>query len=131
MYNIKGEDNIFYVNGENPKGNRSGLVDILTSSDRPTAVFAYADFLAKQVIDAAKEQGLRVPEDLAVIGYFNTPWVDMLEVPLTFVSIKEDTIAGIAAQKLQASINHPVKLPETIYVKPELIIRKSCGVKKS
>ena len=126
-YGIRMGDNIFF-NTLDTEESKKRLVDIMTNSNRPTAIFAFQDSLAKFVIDTAKEQGLMVPNDLAVVGYYNTPWTTMIEIPLTSVSIKEETIAKITAQKLIAGIERPIDSPpKTIYIKPELIIRESCG----
>jgi len=72
---------------------RTRLRDLLRSSERPTAVFAYEDFRAKCVMDIAMEVGLSVPDDLSVLGYFNTPWGKHTTVPLSSVSTCEGVIA--------------------------------------
>lgn len=123
-YDVETQSRIFYE-GADVAENKKRLIDFLTASDRPTAVFAHGDFRAKAVIDVAKELGLKIPEDLAVVGYFNTPWATMIEVPLTSVSIKEETIARTVIQKLRAPMNQTGDLPETTYVKPELVVRTS------
>ena len=126
-YDIGVRDNILFDTLDTEESKKK-LIDIMTDSDRPTAIFAIQDSRAKFVIDTAKEQGLMVPKDLAVVGYYNTPWTTMIEVPLTSVSTKEETIAKITAQKLIAGIERSIDSPpETIYIKPELVIRESCG----
>jgi GntR family transcriptional regulator of arabinose operon len=108
-------------------GDRERLKALLAGPDRPEAVFAFGDYRAKHVIDIAADMGLRVPEDLAVIGYWNTPWAEMTRVPLTSVSIGEDEIARIAASKLLEARRTGTWQAECVIVKPQLVVRQSCG----
>ncbi len=96
---------------------------ILSRRDRPTAVVCAADRIAVSVIDAAQKMGLRVPEDLAVVGMYNTPWCDESPVPLTSVSFEENEIARQAVEVLLAGDPRP----KIRFVKPRLVVRASCG----
>ena len=126
---IAGNEHFFFIQHELAYGaaEREDLRRLLTGPDRPDAVFAYGDVRAKHVIDIAADAGLRVPEDLAVVGYWNTPWADMTRVPLTSVSIREDEIARLAVEKLTARRGRQKQRSETVVVNPELVIRASCG----
>jgi LacI family transcriptional regulator len=121
---LAGRERFFLIRREFAYGSdeRERLKEVLSAPDRPSAVFAYGDYRAKHVIDIAAETGLRVPEDIAVIGYWNTPWADLTRVPLTSISIREDEIARLAVEKLIAG-----DAPQTFVVKPELVIRQSTG----
>lgn len=59
--------------------------DLLTGPDRPTAVFAANDISAIATVEAARELGLRVPEDLSVVGFDNVPESVLCTPPLTTV----------------------------------------------
>jgi DNA-binding LacI/PurR family transcriptional regulator/signal transduction histidine kinase len=92
-----------------------------------TAVFAANDYLALGVIEASKEAGLRVPEDIAVIGYDDIVYAKISKPGLT--TVRQD-LAGIgtkAAEYLIKSIRENNLLNEVIFVKSNLIIRNSCG----
>jgi GntR family transcriptional regulator of arabinose operon len=118
----------FFVDSEfRVAGDRDRMAAILRGPDRPDAVFAFGDYRAKQVIDIAAEIGLRVPEDLAVIGYYNTPWAEMTRVPLTSVSINETEIASLAAAKLLEARSPGSWHSERLVVEPRLVVRQSCG----
>lgn len=103
------------------------LRELLTGPDRPDAIFAFGDNRAKHAIDIAADAGLRVPQDLAVIGYWNTPWAEMTRVPLTSISIGEEEIAKTAARKLVEARKAGIKVTETTVIKPRLVVRSSCG----
>lgn len=106
---------------------RAKLREILTADNRPDAVFAFGDVRAKHVIDIADEVGLQVPEDLSVIGYWNTPWAEMTRVPLTSISVREEEVARIAAEKLMECGKLENPPPSITILEPELVIRGSCG----
>lgn len=106
---------------------RERLKKILTGKQRPTAIFTMNDFRCKMIFSVLRELKLRVPEDVAVVGYYNTPWAEMMDVPLTSVSIKEEEIAVQAASILVG--NNNVNSSIKIMIEPELVIRESCGKK--
>ena len=106
------------------KDNREAIKEILRSKKRPDGVFASMDFQAKEIMGYCAELGLRVPEDVAVVGYYNTPWAELIAPSLTSVSIQEDVIATTLAGKLlSAGAN---KGGERIIIKPKLVVRQSC-----
>lgn len=73
---------------------------LLTQEPRPTAIFAVNDHTAVGVLAAAHGLGLRVPEDLSVIGYNDTPLASRLPVPLTSVRTPFRQIASDAVELL-------------------------------
>jgi LacI family transcriptional regulator len=58
---------------------------LLTADPAPTAVFAASDELAAGLIEAARRRGLRVPDDLSVVGFDNTPLAQVISPPLTTI----------------------------------------------
>jgi DNA-binding LacI/PurR family transcriptional regulator len=98
------------------------LVRRLTLPDRPTAVFASSDFRAAAVFEAARRAGLRIPQDLAVVGYYNTPWCHMLPVPLTSVDLRVDELARRAVAALNETTRNSTEVGP---VQPALIERAS------
>jgi DNA-binding LacI/PurR family transcriptional regulator len=67
----------------------------LASSERPTAIFAMNDLMALQALKAASQMGLRVPHDLAVVGFDDIDIAAHLDVPLTTVA---QDIVGLGEQ---------------------------------
>jgi LacI family transcriptional regulator len=64
---------------------RAGVAALLAQETAPDAIFATNDFAAIGAMGALRERGLRVPEDVAVVGYNDTPLAVNLPVPLTSV----------------------------------------------
>jgi DNA-binding LacI/PurR family transcriptional regulator len=95
----------------------------------PTAVFAVNDAMALGVIRAARDAGLRVPEDVAVIGFDDIHGAESADPPLTTVHIAKERMGELAARHLLEQIRttgapHP---PSKIIVGTSLVIRASCG----
>lgn len=113
--------------GNNSEKDLNNLVRVLSGPHRPTAAFAFGDNRAKTVFSAARKLNLSIPDDLAIVGYYNTPWCEMLPVPLTSVSIETDSMVAEVGNILQR-IQQGEKITEKcIMVKPRLIVRESTG----
>lgn len=92
-----------------------------------TAIFAGNDMMAYGVYRQAKDQNLSIPGDLAVLGFDDLEFSQMMEVPLS--SIKQPTyqIGACAVQKIIKWIEHPEQKPESVCFKPVLMVRESTG----
>jgi LacI family transcriptional regulator, galactose operon repressor len=96
---------------------------LLDRADRPTAVFAINDNTAIGVMAVAHALGLRVPDDLSVVGYNDIPVVSRLPVPLTTVRVPFAQIAANALELLREAGNDAA--PRTVVAAPTLIPRRS------
>jgi LacI family transcriptional regulator len=101
----------------------------LEKTQRPTAVFVTADRLAVGFLHRLRQRGVRIPEEVAVVGYDDIRYSEFLEVPLTTVALPKYEMGQKAAQILFESIDSNDKnhKPVQILLEPELIIRNSCG----
>jgi LacI family transcriptional regulator len=101
---------------------------MLSRKNRPEAIFAASDNIALGVMDAAGSLGLRIPEDLAVVGFDDTEFSSNAKINLTTVSQKKYEMGAIGVQMLLDLINGQAHgAVNNIVLEPELIIRKSCG----
>ena len=99
---------------------------LLERPDRPTAIFAANDRSAIGVIDVAKELGLRIPQDLSVVGFDNIP-ESMHGTPMLTTVDQSIQEMGALAAKLLISILQGETPENTLYKIPtRLIIRESC-----
>ncbi|WP_199916537.1 LacI family DNA-binding transcriptional regulator [Miniimonas sp. S16] len=73
---------------------------LLELPERPTAIFAGSDYQALGVMRAARELGLRIPEDLSVVGYDNLPITEWLNPPITTVNQPLREMAALATEML-------------------------------
>jgi LacI family transcriptional regulator len=92
----------------------------------PTAIFASNDVMAMGVMDAVRSRGLRVPEDVSVIGFDDIPQSSMVHPALTTVNQPLEKMGRVATQKLLDLLQKPNSEAERIELPTELIIRDSC-----
>jgi LacI family transcriptional regulator len=98
----------------------------LPPSKRPDAIFAANDILAMGIITSLAERGIRVPDDVAVIGYDDTDFALAARVPLTTLRQPATEIGARAAALLLEEIEgDPGHQHEATVLLPELIVRGS------
>lgn len=83
------------------------MFEELAPDDRPDAVFAQTDYVALGILDAAGRLGLRVPEDLAVVGYNDLDWAGWSMIDLTTVRQPLEEMARAAAGVLFDRMDDP------------------------
>jgi DNA-binding LacI/PurR family transcriptional regulator len=95
-------------------------------ADRPDAMFVFNDLGALGFQDALLDRGVRVPEDIAVVGLDDIELAGRARVPLTTVRQPADQIGALAVDTLLARLRG--ERPETRrLLPPELVVRRSCG----
>lgn len=97
---------------------------LLQSRSRPEAIFCWTDFIALEVLSVARELGLSVPGDLAVVGYDNTSWCDLAQNALTSVD-QSGQVLGLQAARLLIERINGRTTPEHFVVTPRLVVRAS------
>ena len=100
--------------------------ELLCGQNPPTAIFAANDMSAMGVYQAAREAGLRIPEDLSVIGFDNLLESAYLNPPLTTVDQFISEMGMIAAQSLVALLSGESPQGKLHIVPTRLVIRESC-----
>jgi LacI family transcriptional regulator len=102
----------------------------IADGELPSAVFAANDPAAIGAMMALYEAGIKVPDDVAIVGAGGIHYSDMLRVPLTTVTWSTLEMGQAAASLLLDSITGRSKAVRQIVVKPELVIRQSCGARR-
>lgn len=101
--------------------------ELLAKAERPTAFVCYNDELAVRLLEAVRQAGLRVPEDLSMVGFDDSFLATATEVKLTTL-FHPKTELGVKAAELLLHMIEKERgpLPESVYVyEPELVIRNS------
>lgn len=104
---------------------RQKALEILSSSDRPTALFASCDSLAIGVYQAAKTMGLRIPEDLSVVGFNNTILASVVDPPLTTIAQPIQEMSRKVMELLMREMEGEKLIKKRVFLAPELIVRSS------
>jgi LacI family transcriptional regulator len=103
-----------------------GASTMLDLSDPPTAIFASNDVMAMGVMDAVRNKGLRVPDDVSVIGFDDIPQASLIRPALTTIRQPLEKMGRVATQMLLELLNQPQKQNGRIELPTELIVRDSC-----
>jgi LacI family transcriptional regulator len=98
----------------------------LLAKQKPfTAIFAYNDISAIGAIRAIQEQGLRVPEDISVVGFDDVPGAAFHSPSLTTVRQPLKRMGEVAAESLLERIEGQKEYLPEIAIEPELVVRES------
>ena len=104
------------------------MKEILELDHRPTAVIAISDKTALGAMEAIREAGLRIPQDIAVVGIDNIGESAHSRPPLTTVHIPKREMGILAFRRVKHLINsEEADIPVKMLVYGELIVRESCG----
>jgi LacI family transcriptional regulator len=104
--------------------------ELLAMRHGPTAIFVCNEPMVTGCMLALKDRGVRVPQDVALIGFDDPVWASYADPPLTTVSQPSYTMGILAFDYLAAQIGSPTqsrRFLEDVVLKPTLVIRKSCG----
>lgn len=92
----------------------------------PTALFCECDYIAISVMKALSELGIRIPQDISIIGFDNIQESTIITPELTTVHVEKGTIAELAVSKLVDMIEHGDTVKIKSLIDTQLVVRKSC-----
>ncbi len=99
---------------------------LLALGNPPDAIFSVSDFVALGAIQEFKSRGLKIPEDICVVGFGNEPYTQLLELSITSIDQKPIEMGRQTARVFLDEVKNKKKTKEkNIVLEPELIIRKS------
>ena len=105
--------------------NAHRLLDEFSSADRPTAVFGFCDAVAVGALAAFAERGVRVPEDISVIGMDDIPAASALNMTTVRQSVRD--IGAQSVQTLLSLLGNNLDFVPRVLLMPELRERRSVG----
>lgn len=97
------DPSLFYCAKFEPEAIRAVAQRILSSNVLPTALFCYSDFYAIEIMNYLQAGGIRIPEDIALMGYCGYPGATLLDPPLSTVDLNYSAIGRIALEILASS----------------------------
>jgi LacI family transcriptional regulator len=110
-----------------PAGGRTAALKLLARKDRPTAIFAANDLSAFGVMAALQEQGLKVPEDMSVVGFDDVPSALHVHPALTTVRQPMEGMGRAAVSTLLSQIAGLAADSARVTLPTELMVRQSSG----
>ncbi|MGZ4410949.1 MAG: LacI family DNA-binding transcriptional regulator [Gaiellaceae bacterium] len=102
---------------------------LLALEERPDAIFAAGDLMAIGAMDAIREAGLRVPEDIALVGFDDIPLATLVSPSMTTVRQDKAGLGRAAGDALLKLIDDPAAEPPKVVIPVELIVRESSGAR--
>ena len=108
---------------------KSAVKSLLKLNNPPQAVVASTDLIAKSAIEGIKEMGLKIPDDIAVVGFDDIAEAEKMEPPLTTVRIPKKEMGEKGFERLLELAGNGKQDPKRIIMPVEVVIRESCGSK--
>ena len=125
QYGVPFDENLVRYGTFGPDEADELVAQLLAQEPRPDAFFTASDRLALGCLTALRRRGIRIPEDISLIGFSNLPAPDMFNPPLSTITQPAQEIGHLAAERLIELIEHKqrasppaiVKLPTTLTVR--------------
>ncbi len=124
------ENLVRYGNFDEESGLRA-MERLLTLNPRPTAVFVASDMVAIGALRVLREHTLRVPEEIALVGFDNIAAARFITPALTTVHVPAFGLGWAAAELLIRIIEGDQPAETQVRLETELIVRESCGANRS
>ncbi|WP_296634725.1 LacI family DNA-binding transcriptional regulator [Polaribacter sp.] len=126
-HNLPLDEELLIESNLSKEDGRLKMQDLLNLEDRPDAVYVAGDYAALGVLELLKEQNISIPDDIALVGFGNEPFTDMVSPKITSVNQHSYEIGRIAAKtfleyKDQDQLNQTLKKN---ILEAELIVRAS------
>ncbi len=108
---------------------RAGMQALLELDQPPTAVFAAGDLMAAGCVRGAEERGVRIPGDVAVVGFDDIQLAAMVQPALTTIRQDKIGLGAAAGEALLRMIEHADAAPPVTTLPVELVVRDSSGAR--
>jgi LacI family transcriptional regulator len=102
-------------------------IDAMLRAEQPTAIFATNNRLAEQAWRVLRKRGLRLPQDVSLVGFDDVPWMSMVEPGITAVEQPIHELGRQAAALLLRRLEQPELPPSVVRLEPRLVVRGSSG----
>jgi DNA-binding LacI/PurR family transcriptional regulator len=121
-------DSTLVREGESYRERGKDHTEALLQLDRPpTALFTGNNLTTLGALAALNQHDVRVPEDMALVGYDDVPWAKALNPPPTVMDQPGYEMGSRAAELLLQRLDAPDRSPTVVTLQPKLIVRQSCG----
>jgi DNA-binding LacI/PurR family transcriptional regulator len=107
-----------------------GEVAAFVRDGRPDAIVCANDRTAARLMPVLRDLGLRVPEDLRLVGIDDVDYARLLPVPLTTLRQPTRQIGAVALSTMLERIDRPDTPARHIYLQADLVVRESCGASR-
>ena len=110
-----------------PQSGTQAMAELLALKPAPTAVFVASDTVALGALQCLRRLHVRVPSDMALVGFDDIPLVEFIDPPLTTVRLPAYGLGWGAGELLTRLIGGDTVENPRVFLETELIVRESCG----
>ncbi|RRA97987.1 LacI family DNA-binding transcriptional regulator [Larkinella rosea] len=103
----------------------ASLNEVLDAPERPDAILAYSDQIAQWGLVMAKRKGIRIPDELAIIGFYNEPANELLDPPLSSVAQPAFEMGVRAVELVFSELNNARFTFDRVVLESTLVVRES------
>jgi LacI family transcriptional regulator len=100
---------------------------LLDRPDRPSALFTVNNFMTAGALGAIRELNLRIPEDVALVGFDDLDWTTLVDPPITVVAQPVAELGRAVAERLLERLRGDLGPPQELRLRTRLVVRGSCG----
>lgn len=125
--NLAYDEDLVRYGDFDPESGYQQMMNLLVGENNISAVFVASDVVAIGAKAALVEQGLKIPQDIALVGFDDVPLARYLDPPLTTVRLPASDLATRASQILIQIIQGDPPSQKQVLLESELIVRQSCG----
>jgi LacI family transcriptional regulator len=122
---IEPEADLMQAGNYTPASGFKAMQKLLDVFPRPTAIFVASDVVSLGAIRAIKQAGLRIPQDIAVVGFDDIPMADYFDPPLTTIHIPSYGLGWASGERLVRLVQGEVLDQDGMLLESELVIRSS------
>jgi LacI family transcriptional regulator len=126
---IAPEPGLISIGGPTRDDGEAAALRLLDRADRPTAVFTANNFMTVGALRAARSLGLRIPDDVALVGFDDLDWTTLVQPPVTVVRQPVADLGRVAGERLLRRLEGDAGPPKRIRLDANLIVRGSCGAR--
>ena len=120
-------ENWIRIGSFTPESGYRAMGSMLQDQIKPSAVFIASDVVAIGAMEAIHQCGLRIPEDIALVGFDDIPWAAYLNPPLTTIRVPAHALGWSAGHLLIQTLDDESLDLDHVVLDTELIVRRSCG----
>ncbi|WP_440998501.1 LacI family DNA-binding transcriptional regulator [Fodinibius sp. SL11] len=125
--NISINDELIFHGNSKEKGGVEGVRHLLNITEPPTAIYSTNNLMTLGIYEELYRQNVKVPNDVAIVGFDDMSWATALNPPLTAVRQPGYELGATAVELLLKRLSNPNRPISNTVLKAELIIRHSCG----
>lgn len=122
---IEYDDTLLQEGNFTPESGYQAMMALLSNGSHPDAVFVASDVVAKGAMLAIKRSGLRIPEDLAIVGFDDIPLAEYFDPPLTTFHLPAYGLGWAAGDRLIRLVQNEGLDDKGVLMQSDLIVRES------